>query len=484
MAGMTQGLVQRQAMVQKLVMTQQLKQAIQLLQLSQIELVASIEAELQENPTLEEIPGTEAHSLSDAEMRLEDQARKTHEEASEQANGSGEDGIDWQKFLAEQSEQSFATGASAGNYDDLPPIETTLSTSVDLTEHLLSQLAVQSCTDGERAAATVIIMNLNERGWLEVDLDYVAEESDADMDDVEGALMIVQGLDPLGCGARDLAECLIIQVKQRWPEDPFFPDLIQDHLSDIEGRNYAAIARAMDMDEEDVIEYHKMLQECEPWPARPFMEAEDQYITPDIEVRKIGGEWQVIQNEDGLPKLRISPHYHQMISGNVSKDDKSFVEERLKAAKFLIESIYKRQNTIQRVMKAILDRQREFFDRGPEALKPMILRDVADDIEVHESTVSRATSNKYVLCPHGIFELKYFFNAGIKKTTGGELGAEAVKEKIRKILADEDKNNPLSDSDVADRLKTQHNIKIARRTIAKYREAMGILPSSQRKKVF
>jgi RNA polymerase sigma-54 factor len=479
---MKQGLGMHLTQQQKLVMTQQLQQAIKLLQLGQMELAASIEEELTKNPTLEEIPGTEDRPMSDAEMKLNEKALQQERDDSEQRNGSDEN-IDWEKFIeAQRDDRGARNGPTAGHYDDLPPIETTLSTTIGLVEHLSSQIGTQLCTDAERRSAVVMIMNLNEHGWLECTLDYVAEEAEADMDDVEGALMIVQALDPIGCGALDLKDCLIIQVKHRWPEDPFFPEIVQNHLEHFESRNYSAVARAMDMDMEDVLEYHKMLRECDPWPARPFIEDSDQYITPDIEVVKVGGEWKILQGDDGLPRLRVSDKYLQMLQDD-NKEDKKFVEERLKAAKFLVESIFKRQRTIYKVMEAILRRQRDFFEHGAEWLRPMVLRDIADEIGVHESTVSRATSNKYVQCPHGIFELKYFFNAAIKRTTGGDLGSEAVKEKIRRLISDEDKDNPYSDSGLAKMLKT-HSIKIARRTVAKYREAMGILPSTQRKKMF
>ncbi len=468
---------------QKLVMTQQLQQAIKLLQLNQIELASSVEKEMMENPTLEVIPGTEGGELTDTERALTEKSREEKLETLEQSNGASEDNVDWNKFLEDHSASSFRTGASAGFYDDLPPIENTLSASVGLVEHLMEQLGVQMCTDDERTAAVVMIFNLDEHGWLDCTLDFVAEETGADMDDVEGALMIVQSLDPLGCGARDLSECLLLQATAKWPEDPFFPDIISNHLSNIEARNYALIAREMDMDIEDVLEYHKMLQELEPWPGRAFVEDHEQYITPDIEVVKVGGEWTILQNEDGLPRLRISPYYMSMMQGDSSKEDKKYVEERLRSAKFLIESIYKRQRTIHRVMEAILRRQIDFFEHGVEALRPMVLRDIADEIEVHESTVSRATTNKYVQCPHGIFELKYFFNAGIKRIHGDEVAAQAVKEMLRKLISDEDPIKPYSDSGLVTLLKKQ-NIKIARRTVAKYREAMGILPSVQRKRLF
>lgn len=482
---MKQGLGMNLTMQQKLVMTQQLQQAIKLLQLGQQELNASLNEELANNPTLEAFADSDNAPLSEAEIALNEKTAKQQQADAEQRNGT-EENIDWEKFIeAQQADRGRRMGPSAGHYDDLPPIENTLSSSVGLVEHLAEQLATQPCTDGEQRAASVILMNLNEHGWLDCTLEYVAEEADAHMDDVEGALMIVQSLDPIGCGALDLTDCLLIQIKQRWPEDPFFPDIVRNHLSDFEVRNYRAISKALEMDEEDVIEYHKMLRECEPWPGRAFSSGPDQYITPDLEVVKLGGEWKILQSDDGMPRLHISDKYLSMLQGGSGngKEDKKFVEERLKAAKFLIESIYKRQRTIHRVMECILRRQHGFFEEGPEALRPMVLRDVADEIGVHESTVSRATSNKYVQCPHGIFELKYFFNAAIKRTNGWDLGAEAVKEKIRRMIVDEDKDNPLSDSEIGRRLKDS-GIKIARRTVAKYREAMGILPSTQRKNMF
>ena len=227
-----------------------------------------------------------------------------------------------------------------------------------------------------------------------------------------------------------------------------------------------------------------MIQTLEPWPGRPFVDVNNQYITPDIEVVKIAGRWQITQNEDGLPRLRVSPYYRNVLKNQASsREVKNYIRERLDSADFLIKSIYKRQRTIHRVMNVILESQQEFFDHGSEHLRPMVLRDVADELGVHESTVSRVTTNKYVQCPHGIFELKYFFNAAIPRTTGGALAAEAVKLKIRRLVADEDRTKPLSDQGIVKALRLQ-NIKIARRTVAKYREAMGILSSSQRKQLF
>jgi RNA polymerase sigma-54 factor len=345
------------------------------------------------------------------------------------------------------------------------------------------QLNMQSCTDDEYTAAITIVHNLDHRGWLELDTDELVEHSGVDRDSVEGALQIVQGFDPIGCGAQDLAGCLVLQARFHWPEDPFIVPLLQGHLGDLETRNYSNIARSLDLDMEDVIEYHRMIQTLEPRPGRPFSDAPENYIIPDITVVKVGEKWQILQNDDGLPRLRVSNYYRQiLIDQGASKKDKEYIKERLDSADFLIKSIFKRQRTIHKVMECILVRQQAFFDLGSEQLRPMVLREVADEIGVHESTVSRVTTNKYVQCPHGIFELKYFFNAGIQRVHGEDLAAEAVKQKIRKLIGDEEPKKPLSDQKIVTLLREQ-NVQIARRTVAKYREAMGFLSSQQRKRV-
>jgi len=476
---------QVQKLQQQLVITLQLQQAIKLLQLNHQELVTAVQKEMLENPTLEEIPGTSENAVSDAEAGLMADASAQRQDVVEQNNGAQEEqGIDWAKVLDEYANSPRSQGTSIrGNQEDLPPIEVTLTKSADLADHLIWQLNMQSCTDDEHKAAISIIHNLDHRGWLDGDVEQIMEEADVDQDSVEGAFMIVQGFDPQGCGARGLVECLCIQARVAWPEDPFIIPLLENHIKDLETRNYVNIARSLDLHQEDVVEYHRMIQTLEPWPGRPFADSPEQYITPDITVVKVGDEWQILQNEDGLPRLRVSPYYRKIfMDATSSKGDRDYIKERLESADFLIKSIFKRQRTIHKVMECILVRQRDFFEYGSERLKPMVLRDVADEIEVHESTVSRVTTNKYVQCPHGIFELKYFFNAGIQRVHGEDLAAEAVKQKIRKLIADEDIKKPLSDQKLVDLLRHQ-NVKIARRTVAKYREGMGILSSAQRKNV-
>ncbi len=470
-------------LTQQLVLTPQLQQAIKLLQLSHLDLVETINQEMMENPALEEIPGTESDNTPDGERKLQEKAAEKQAENVEAANGHETSDTDWQKVLESYSSSTFKTGTGISRNDDLPPIEANLASSSSLTDHLLEQLGLVRCLDEERRAAEVIICNLDERGYLTIDLEDLAEELELDLDMVEGGQMVVQSLDPVGCGSRDLVQCLAIQARKVWPEDPFVVQIIEDHLGDFERRNYQAVARAMDLDVEDVIEYHKMLRDLEPRPSRGYSDAEPRYITPDVYLFKIGGEWQISLNEDGLPKLRISPYYAKVLRGQGTKEDRAYVKNKLDSADFLIKSIYKRQATIYKVVKSILDRQIDFFERGIDHLRPMVLRDVADEIGVHESTVSRVTSNKYMQCPQGIFELKYFFNAGIQQVHGAEVAAESVKNRIKALISAEDPKRPLSDAQLVKELR-RYNIQCARRTVAKYREGLGILSSSKRKQLF
>jgi RNA polymerase sigma-54 factor len=469
---------------QSLVMTPQLQQGIKLLQLNHLELVQEIQNEILENPTLEEVPGSTVEAAPEAERALQEQA--TAAAANDGAGGDGgptrEGEVDWNQVLEGMGQEGFRQRGASG-MEELPPIETNLVASTSLAEHLEWQLQMQSCTDGEREVAGLIVQNLDHRGWLSLPLEDLVTEHGLDAEDAEGALDIVQHLDPLGCGSRDLVACLQVQAAILYPEDPVFPRIIAEHLGDIEKRNYLAIARALGIEVEDVLEYHRMLKTLEPWPGRNFGDAEPQYISPDVYVFKVGGEWQVGQNTDGMPRLRVSNYYRNVLLGKDStREEREYIKERLSSAAFLIKSIDKRESTIRKVMLSILARQLDFFERGPEHLRPMILRDVAEEVGIHESTVSRVTSNKYVQCPQGIFELKYFFNNAVNAVHGEAVAAESVKLRIRRLIQGEDPSSPLSDDTIVQMLK-RDNVDIARRTVAKYREAMGILPSSKRREV-
>jgi RNA polymerase sigma-54 factor len=302
--------------------------------------------------------------------------------------------------------------------------------------------------------------------------------------DLEEVLPFVQEFDPPGVGARDIKECLLIQAKQLQEDTHDLVFLINNHLKDLEKKNFDGIAKAMNRDLEDIIEMSKIIYDMEPKPGRIFAAQDTHYVTPDVYVYPVGEEYVVSLNEDGLPRLRISNFYKNVLkSTDASKVTQEYIQDKLKAAVWLIKAIHQRQRTIYKVTESIVKHQRDFFDKGPAFIKPMILRDIANDIGMHESTISRVTTNKYVHTPRGIFELKYFFNSGINRSNGEALASESVKLKIKEMIDKEEPKSPLSDQKIVEILKKE-GIEIARRTVAKYRDVLGILPSSKRKKFF
>jgi RNA polymerase sigma-54 factor len=469
-------------MTQSLVMTPRLQQAIKLLQYNHLDMVQHVQEALLENPTLEVVPEADG-SDNDAPAALVNKSTEAQNDLLEQRNGT-EGNIDWEKFLEQMSDKGPRQAGTVGGtiHDDLPPIETNLTYGESLSDHLMFQLQMVKCGEDEARAAEAIIHNLDERGYLQVPLEELGGDLALELEVMQEALELVQTFDPIGCGARDLSECLIIQARQMFPEDDTFERILRQHLPNLERRNYAAIAKDLGLEVEDVIEYHKMIQELDPLPGRGFGGDDARYITPDIYVEKRNDEWVVTLNEDGMPDLRVS-RYYQKILRQASKTDKEYLLDKLRGAEFLIKSINKRRRTIRKVTESILKFQREFFEHGVDRLRPLVLQDVADDVGVHMSTVSRVTTNKYVHTPHGLFELKFFFSAAVKQQAGGDMAAEAIKSRIRQLVSEEEAKNPFSDQQIADALK-RDGITVARRTVAKYRDEMGILPSSKRKQMF
>lgn len=486
-------------MSQQLVMTPQLQQAIKLLQLSRPELVDLVRNELLENPMLEESQeiGTTSEEVettverqdsvehqNDGPEGTEPGSNATDDRTAEvKADAQNKDNFDWDAYLEHHSMSGPMPSTIRGD-DDMPPVDANFTRPETLVDHIMWQVRLSHYGALEEEIAEYLANALDHRGFLKgVSAPQVARRLGCSTLQVEEVLRKLQLLDPLSIASRSIAESLWVQSHHpdHPTEDPLVELIIAKHLSNLERRNYQAIARDTGEQLEEVYEATKMIMALEPRPARSFISEEPQYITPDVYIHKIGDEYVVSLNDDGLPKLKISGFYKSAMSG--SSDAKEYVTERLRSAQWLIRSIQQRQRTIVKVTNSILKFQREFFDKGPQHLRPLILKDVAEDIEMHESTVSRVTTNKYVHTPQGIFELKYFFNAGISRNNGEELASEAVKMKIKKLIADENQKKPYSDQKLVELLK-QEGIAIARRTVAKYREQLGVLSSSKRRKLF
>jgi len=374
--------------------------------------------------------------------------------------------------------------------EELPSFENVLTKTTTLEDHLTWQLSMVAMNEEEKKLGETIIGNLSDDGYLNASLEDLAREAGVEFEDAEEVLKIVQNFDPLGVASRNLQECLAIQAKFMNPRQPLVEQIIGHHLGDLERKNYQSIAKALGVPLDKVIEATRLILEFEPKPGRSFHTSDTHYITPDIYVYKVGDEFVIVLNEDGMPKLRISPYYKSILASaqtgtdkDKNKITKEYVQDKLRSAVWLIRSIHNRQKTIYKVTDAIVRRQRDFFEKGVQHLKPMILKDVASDIGMHESTISRVTTNKFVHTPVGIFELKYFFNSSINAADGSDaLASEAVKEKIRQMIQKEDVKNPLSDQKIVELLRAE-NIDIARRTVAKYRDMLGILSSGKRRKV-
>jgi len=467
-------------------MTPQLQQAIKLLQLSRMELMDVVRTELEENPVLEEGQETpEDKTQTEEELVAESTDEPAPEALKEiQGEGDGMSDIDWKTYLESYS----LGGTTADSYEDdedRPSYENLLTRKPSLTDHLMWQLGLSRLENREREIAAQIIGNVDDDGYLQLSLEEVSAQTGCDPEQAEKVLAAVQDFDPPGVASRSLQECLLKQVEQLdMTEDPV-GIILRDHINDLETRRYQVIARCLQIPLDDVFSAAKFISSLDPRPGSQFGQEDVHYIIPDIFVYKISDEYVVVLNDEGLPNLRINSFYRNALSGAEPLDEKAgeYIQEKLRGALWLIKSIHQRQRTIYRVTKSIVKFQRDFFDRGVEHLKPLVLRDVAEDIEMHESTVSRVTTNKYVQTPQGLFELKYFFNSGISTTGGDSVASESVKSKIKEIITAEDARKPFSDQKIVEILRGQ-GIDIARRTVTKYREMLGVGSSTQRKRLF
>jgi RNA polymerase sigma-54 factor len=347
------------------------------------------------------------------------------------------------------------------------------------------QLNMSSFEDLQKEIGTNIIGNLNGDGYLKSSLEEIAQSTGHTPDEVLQALKLIQQFDPVGIAARDTRECLLIQARLQNLGGSIVEKIILEHMNNLENKKYELIARSLSIPLQEVLSAISIITHFEPKPGRRYSDDETIYISPDIYVFKVGDDYEIVLNEDGLPRLKINSYYRSILSNKnaVTDGTKQYIQDKLKAAAWLIKSIHQRQRTIYRVTKSIVHFQRKFFDKGVVHLKPLVLRDVAEDIQMHESTVSRVTTNKYVHTPQGVFELKYFFDSSINSMVGDSVASESVKEHIKNIVKSENKFKPCSDQDIANYLKN-FNIMVARRTVAKYRETLGILPSRKRKKPY
>ncbi|MDB4931893.1 MAG: polymerase sigma-54 factor RpoN [Myxococcaceae bacterium] len=511
-----------QGLQQKLVMTPQLQMAIKLLQLSRLELIDAVREEMMGNPILEDgadgnDPGDRAAEAAetptiDRVAALDDQRQHLPTSQEDRAAISETTQEDyWEKFLDAYSNQAPLPATTRGSSEEMPSLEATLTRRTTLSDHLEQQIRLSTFRENELKFAMLIVHNLDDSGYLNLSgivvdddvegeapkiraaaeteaagraltIEELAVEVGLDPEDAEEVLRMIQSLDPVGVAARDLRECLLVQAEHfGYDSDNILWQVIDRHLPNVERRNFQAIARDLHCELTDVYEAAKFISTMEPRPGRNFTSEEPSYITPDVYVHKVGDDYVVSTNDDGMPKLKIN----EQQARSLMKDPKAreFVQGKLASAKWFVRSLDQRQKTIVKVTQSIVEKQHDFFEKGIEFLKPMILRDVADAVGMHESTISRVTTNKYVHTPRGIFELKYFFNSSIRRIAEEDIASESVKQAIKKIVAQEDSQAPLSDEQIVKELVHQ-KIVIARRTVAKYREMLGILSSAKRKQYY
>ncbi len=475
------GLQLRQSLklTQQLIMTPQLQQAIKLLQLSRLELVQTVQQALQENPLLEEVM---------VEPKIEEDS--DHQQKTSDTF-LGKIKID-EKHLLKNAEWEdylgyFSSSSKVIREIEFPEessnLEAFCASKPTLESHLMWQLHLSNMSEEEVSIGEVIIKHINPSGYLDCEIEEIANICKKDPKEVERVLKKIQQFDPIGVGSRNLKECLIAQLKFFDKLDPHIEEIIDKYLPYLENKKYNQLAEKLNLPLEKILEYVEIIKNLNPKPGNNFSEGETFYISPDAYVFKYEDEFVIVLNDDGFSNIKINEYYVELLQKDEVKD-KEYIEAKFKDALWLIKSIHQRQRTLYRVIESIVKFQRDFFEKGITHLKPLVLRDVAEDIGVHESTVSRLTTNKYISTPHGIFELKFFFNSGLNTKNGGEVSAETVKYHIKQLISEEDPKKPLSDKQISDILKEKFEINIARRTVAKYREALGIPSSSKRKKFF
>ena len=478
-----------QKLGQSLLMTPQLQQAIKLLQLGRLEYKEALERELLENPVLEESreEGEEQPlSIKVSEQESQNTPAAPTEQINESQASNKEETPEWEEYLDNLFSESKPLTSQKGlvDFEDRPSVEATLTKERSLADHLIDQLRVMEIDREIEKVLLYLIGNLDDDGYLCVSDEEIIQTCNSTPENLSEAVAVLQTMDPPGIGARDVKECLLIQLDNLGLGESLAAKIVREHLDKVESRKFEQIMKVERVPMDRVSNAISTIRDLEPKPGRPFNDETVRYAIPDIYVYKVGNDYVVSLNEDGMPKLRVSPFYLDILKNDEGEQgsNKAYLNERLKAATFLIKSIHQRQQTILKVTQSIVRSQREFLDKGIDKLKPLTLKDVAEDIGMHESTVSRVTTNKYVHTPQGVFELKYFFTTGIR-TAEGDVSSSSIKERIKKLIAEESSSNPISDQQIVERLSTE-GIEIARRTVAKYRESLGILSSSRRKQLF
>lgn len=467
---------------QNLVMTQSLQQAIKLLQLSKLELESLIRQELEENPILEEV--TLETRLSEKERKSQAKDDTTSEVETE--GTSALDEIDIKYFYDDYADYvEYQHRRSEREVVELPSFESTLAQPSSLADHLTWQLNLSINDDKQREIGQIIIGNLNKDGYLKAEIKEIAHMAGATLEEVELVRGEIQAFDPIGVASLTLQECLSVQLKQIHKDVELPLKIVENYLGYLERRAYEELAKLLSISLAQLQPVLEIIRSLDPKPGSKYNSSDTIYVEPDVFILKEGDDYIILLNEDNLPQLRINSKYKQLLSKNTEtkEETKVYIRERMNNAKWLLKSFVQRQRTIYKVVESIVKRQREFLDRGVEFLKPMILSDVAFDISMHESTVSRVVTNKYVHTPRGVYELKYFFSTGIRSTTGDEVSSLAVKRRIKQIIETENSRKPLSDSKIMAMLNRE-GLRIARRTVAKYREELRIPPSKLRKSVF
>jgi len=467
-------------------MTPSLQQAIKLLQLSKLELQEVLNQELLENPLLEE----SAEEAKQEEAEAEAQEKTQTEEEAKAAEPAPEkekdsfDEIDYDAYFQDYIEYGY--NPRMGEDHEEFPIENTLTRPPNLTDHLAWQLGMSDSSPTVKEVGAFIIGNIDEDGYLRATTDEIVAAGPYDPADVEKAISAIQSLDPIGVGARDLRECLLLQLDFLEVDNPMVESIVRDHWDMFMQRHFVQIAKALAIDMKTLEGVVEIIKHLDPKPGRKYSNERAIYVEPDVYIQKVGDEYIIVLNEDGMPKLRINGSYRNMLNSMDSKSDGetvNYIKDKIRSAVWLIKSLDQRQRTIYKVAESIVKHQREFLEKGIDFLRPLVLRDVADDIQMHESTVSRVVSNKYMHTPRGLFLMKYFFHSGIDSDTGEDISSLTVKKKIQGFIDGEDPRKPLSDSKIM-KILNDEGINIARRTVAKYRDELNIPSSTDRKQIF